>query len=1054
MQSFLQSVARDILAKHPEGLARVALVFPNKRASLFFNHALYEVTQQTMWTPAYLTISDLFRSHSDLQVADPNVLIFKLYNLYQELLGSSETLDHFYSWGQLMISDFDDIDKHCANADDIFANLAHWQEMGDYSFLSEQQRESLREYFGQDLDTDSLGSKFNELWQHLHTLYTDFRQLLRQENMAYEGMLYRDVVEHADGINFRYDHYIFVGFNLLQEVEHRLFRAIRQQRKVSFYWNYDHYYLDPKADRQDNEAGRHIADNLLRYPNEFPADRDDIYRQMAAPKDITYISAPTENIQARYVAEWLKAVKETDEQGRVVYPRIAAGRRTAIVLANEQLLEQVVHCLPSEVTDVNITTGFPLSSSPAATLVDALLSLQLYGLSGADAYRSKFVLPVLRHPYAHLLSPQCAPLAEALASRHVYYPSRRQLTGQLLATPSDATLDLLFSPQQPSGWLAWVADILERIAMTGRRKEDQKRHDKLMAMQADGDEALTLDDVAREKEDVFLQESLFRMYTLVSRLDAIMVPVTQEADEASASNTDAQGRQLVSNSILLRLLQQIIQTTTIPFHGEPLLGIQVMGVLETRNLDFDHVLVLSCEEGNMPKGVNDASFIPHFMRRAHGLTTIDHKVAIYSYYFHALMQRAHDVTMTYNNATEDGQKHEMSRFMLQYMAENVPVRNEEGRIVSGQDIRRMTLLAGQNATKLYRREVLKDQRVTDRLMQIRRLSPSAINRYLRCPLQFYYNSVCQLQEADNDNEEEINSQDFGNIFHCTAELIYKSLGHYDEATGQYRHEVTVADIQPLLKDDKRLDPFLDQAFAIKLFHLADVHATPRYNGQQMLNREVIREYIKHLLRFDSANKTIIFKGLELDVSDKLSFVARLPQGERPKEIELFGQIDRLDQVVDAHGNAVVRVVDYKTGKKLETKPADVEQIFDPKYVDLRHTAYYLQTFLYAGIVRHGMSPQHGSSLSAQAIYNKENNPVAPALYFIREANTDNYDPTLQLKPAKADAIPVTDIATYYDDFMARLRQLLEEIWDASIPFRPTPDEHRCTTCPYAALCGL
>ncbi len=1074
MNTFLQSVACDIVAKHPEGLGRVAVIFPNKRASLFFNQALYEVTRKTMWTPAYLTISDLFRSLSAWQVPDQNELIFRLYDVYQQVMANGETLDDFYSWGQLMLSDFDDIDKHCANAKDIFVNLANWQEMGDYSFLSEEQRESLREYFGKSLDTDSLGSKFNDLWQHLLTIYTDYREALKAEGKAYEGMLCRDVVEHARTMTFRYDHYIFVGFNLVQEVERRLFDAIKEQRRVSFYWNYDHYYLNPRSDKQDNEAGKHIAGNLSRYPNELSPERiwkqpipcgpdrtpvtldyEHIYKQMAKPKDITYVSAPTENIQARYVAEWLTELEEVDETTQAVtYPRIAAGPRTAIVLGNEHLLEQVVHCLPQEVGHVNITTGFPLASSPAATLVNALLALQLYGMADAETCRAKFVLPVLRHPYARLLSPQCAPLADALTTGHIYYPTREQLTATLLPAQADEAVSLLFTPQPPEQWLPWVAQLLEHIAIQARQEENGKRTGE-----------------TRQKDDVFLQESLYRMYTLICRLNDIMVPVTQQRDDSSATGTDGQGRHLVSTAILQRLLQQIVQATTIPFHGEPLLGIQIMGVLEARNLDFEHLLVLSCEEGNIPKGTNDASFIPQFMRRAHGLTTVDHKVAIYSYHFHSMIQRATDVTLTYNNATEDGQKHEMSRFMLQYMAENAGL----------QTIRRRKLLAGQNATHLYKQSVEKDERVASRMMEIRRLSPSAINRYLRCPLQFYYNSVCQLQENDSEDEEEVNAQDFGNIFHCTAELIYKSLADYDEDSRQFRRTVRAEDIKRLLADDTRLDRFLDRAFADKLFHQKDLSKRPKYNGQQLLNREVIREYIKHLLRFDIKSREITFKGLELDVSDKLSFPISMQGSETQKEIELFGQIDRLDLIRDAEGNELVRVVDYKTGRRLESKPTSVADLFDPQYVDSRHTAYYLQAFLYAGIVRHGTAPQHHAPSCAQELYNKENHPVAPALYFIREANADDYNPILQLnvskeyeetnedkkthetktvKKTRKEPVTITDIdidiegSNVYEEFRRRLAALLSEIFDASRPFVPTKDDKRCATCPYATLCGL
>ena len=986
MNSFLQYVARDMLAKHPEGLNDVAVVFPNKRASLFFNQALCDEVGKPLWSPAYIAISDLFRRHSELQVPDPIQLVFRLYNVFCEVTDSCESLDHFYSWGQLLLADFDDLDKNMADADKLFINLEAWQELKDFSFLTEAQRQSLEDFFGKVMDDTEMQQRFNDVWRHLGTIYHRYRQSLEADGLAYEGMLYRRVVQSRD-IDFHYRHYIFVGFNLLQKVEQRLFRRLKEEGRAEFYWDYDEAFV-----RDNHEAGRHIAANLDKFPNELSPQRisaglshDEIYTAMSVPKDIAYISAPTENIQARYVAEWLR------QNGR-----IADGSRTVIVLGNENLLETVVHCLPDEVKDVNITTGYPLASSPVGTLVNALIDLQLHGHTDhSDNYRLRQVAQVLRHPYAKYISADCSALLQHLAAHNLHFPSRRQLTegygealGELFTTlqPTDGRLPLL----------GWVAGLLKRVGIH-----------------------------SRDTDDPLMHEAIFRMYTLVNRLDSIMIPVAADTAPAAAGVDPKSGRQLVSLSILQRLMSQVVQSTTIPFHGEPLLGIQVMGVLETRNLDFDHVLLLSCNEGNLPKSVNDASFIPHSLRAGYELTTVENKVSIYAYYFYALLQRAGDITLAYNNSTDDGHKGEMSRFMLQLMVEN----HQRHRIRYG------TLLSGQQATLIQRRPIEKTNEVQERLLGIPNLSPSAISRYLRCPLQFYYSSVCRLREDAANKEDEIDNVTFGNIFHRAAELVHLHLSH------DCRQQVTAEGIARLLKDKTQLDALIDRAFRNVLLNNDDAGPRMQYNGLQRLNKKVIRLYVERLLALDRQLAPFDILALEQSFHDKLTFTVN----GRSHTVDIGGQIDRLDRIT-RQGQSVIRVVDYKTGSPLSARPGNIEEIFNPKNVDTKHSTYYLQAFLYAGIIRHGTE--------VQPQVNPEGLAVAPALFFIRQSATEDYDPTLTLAPPKGKREAVTDIDTKYDEFMAALRTLVAEIFNPVVPFNPTADGKHCINCPYNSICGL
>ncbi len=977
MRTFLQNVAKDILAKHGgENLADIAVVFPNKRASLFLNQALYEETGHTVWSPSYFTISDLFRNHSSLVVADQIDLVFRLYKAYVKLTGSDEPLDHFFSWGQLMLSDFDDLDKNLVDADKLFISLEAWQEMRDFSFLSDQQRESLENFFGK-VETDTvLQQRFNDIWKSLGPLYHAFREELRHDGLAYEGMLYRDVVERKV-TDFRFKHYVFVGFNLLQKVERRLFLQLKDAGLAEFYWDYDNYFM-----ANGHEAGRYIRRYLDRLPNELSSgrasngiDTDAIYDNLSKKKDITYVSASTEDIQARYVTTWLRGL------GDVVRTN---PRSVAIVLCDERLLQNVVHCLPETVGEVNITTGYPLSATPAATLVGVLLALRLQGLcKDGKTYRLAYVNQVLCHPYAKYISSDILLVYEDINTHKTFFPSVAQLVEN-----RDEAIGRVFTPVRPGqqgrefivDLLQWLADILKLTGVGSRAEKDPLMH-----------------------------ESIFRMFTIVNRLKEVFAKTPVDC----------------ATVLLQRLLSQLIESTSVPFHGEPALGIQIMGVLETRNLDFDHVLMLSCNEGNMPKGVNDASFIPHSLRKGYEMTTIENKVAIYSYYFHSLLQRASDVTMTFNNAADDGKQGEMSRFMLQFMVERG----------LAQHIRRLTLQSGQNVSPVMRVPIEKKGAVASRLRDIKSLSPSAINRYLRCPLMFYYSTVCQLREPDDDDQE-IDNVIFGNIFHRAAELIYDDLSEHGKKT------ITAEKIDSLMKEKVKMEMFLDQAFSEKLFKVERAGYRPRYNGLQLLNRNVLLIYVKRLLRLDKANAPFDIIALEKDFYKDFTF--EVNGGQRV--IRLGGQVDRLDRI-----GRQLRVVDYKTGSPLTSSAPSVAEIFNPDYVDSKHTVYYLQSFLYCDII--------SRSHEAQEAYHLDGNPVAPALLFIRQVKDENYNPILKVKDEgqegkrKATYSEVNDIADVHDSFARDLGALLADIFSEDTPFEPTVHKDRCDTCVFKNICG-
>ena len=1060
MKSFLEHVASDILAKYGSDLSRIAVVFPNKRASLFLNEYLARLSEKPIWSPSYTTISDLFCHHSQRRVADPIKLVCDLHRSFTAQTGIDETLDHFYGWGQLLLADFDDIDKQLAPADRIFANLSDLHELDDDSFLTDEQRAVLKRFFSNfsDEHNSELKQRFLRLWSRMGNIYTDFNQRLQEQNLAYEGALYKEVALNSSDIDFRYDHYLFVGFNALLKVEQKLFTTLRRQGKAHFYWDFDRYYM------QHNEAGHFIGQYLELFPNEFDnlpqssqnaqknsvssmssvddaencpqssqntqknseinsvssvssvddakncpqssqnaqknsvssvssVDDTNIYDNFRRPKQMRFISASTEDIQARYTSQWLL------EQNR-----INDGRQTAVVLCDESLLPSVIHCLPDEVTSVNVTTGYPLAQAPVASLITLLIALRRDGFDHQrQHYRLRQVGALLRHPYLRAASPQVSALHQQLKTDKNYYPTQQELA-------IDDLTQLLFRPfgsqHQNSELLSWLCDVVQFIATLPNDQVPTPSPSR-----TGGELIKPVNETINGATDSnsnqaplphgrgwgwvptalrlspLREESLFYTFTLLQRL-------------LNLSNSGDLQTDIIT---LSRLIGQLMQATTIPFHGEPVEGLQVMGLLETRNLDFKHLLVLSASEGNMPRGGNDTSFIPYALRRAYGLTTPDHKVAIYSYNFHRLLQRAADVTVVYNNSTADGQKGEMSRFLLQLMVE------------APHPIDLFTLQGGQ-CTKRRQPQPLPN---TAKLPE--KLSPTAINRYLRCPLQFHYYYNEGLREPDDTDDDTIDNRLFGNIFHEAARIVYSRLM-------QQSRQIVGSNIDQLLKQQADIERAVDEAFRTELFQIRDERPNfhPRLSGLQIINRQVIIHYLRQLLTIDRQLAPFTILDLEGDVSMPL-YVPDLDGGIN---VNIGGRIDRLDMITDASGQQRIRVIDYKTGAHRLNPLNDVEAIFAQKRLKTP-ADYYLQTMLYAIIV----AQQHPHT------------PVAPALLFIQHAQGDDYDPILRF-----DKTPINDVVQHAEPFAEQLRQVIARMFDHSLPLEPTADRQLCDTCPYRQLC--
>ena len=957
MESFLKLVAAD-LYKHTEGnLAHTAVVFPNKRAGLFFNEYLAQESDSPIWSPAYVSISELFRSLSPWEVGDPVKLVCELYKIFRRETQSTETLDDFYFWGEMLISDFDDADKNRVDTDKLFSNLQDLRNiMDDYTFIDDEQEEAIRQFF-QNFSIErrtALKERFISLWNVLGNIYKGFRESLASQNIAYEGMMYRHVIEHLDVDKLPYEKYVFVGFNVLNKVEHTLFTQLKDAGKAVFYWDYDEFYMKENRQAVTHEAGEFIRRNLRDFPSPLSGE---LFKNLSKPKEVHYIASSTENAQARYLPQWIRNNLTTPE------------KETAVVLCNEALLQPVLHSLPAEVKHVNITMGFPLSQTPVYSFLIALLELHTHGFNfKSGRYTFQSVVTLLKHPYTRQLTGQAELLEKELTRNNRFYP----LPGEL---GKDEFLTRLFTPLSGNLNLCIrLSETLQQVAGIYQANTS-----------------------GTEDTDAFNQlyrESLFKAYTTINRFRTLI-----EEDELT-----------VQSETFRRLLVKILSTTNIPFHGEPAIGMQVMGVLETRNLDFRHLVLLSVNEGQLPKSGGDSSFIPYNLRKAFGMTTIEHKIAVYAYYFYRLLQRAERITLMYNTSSDGLNRGEWSRFMLQFLIEwPHPITRQF--LEAGQSPQGTSSITVEKTPDVMRRmQSLFDVRANPKA----KFSPSALNYYLDCPLKFYYRYVAGLSAPDEVSAE-IDSATFGSIFHYAAEHIYKDLTTHGKVINKEA-------LETLLRNEVKLQDYVDTAFK-KLFFNVPQNEKPEYNGVQLINSAVIARYLKQLLQNDLRYAPFTFIASEMEVDEPIDI--QTPKGVIKSRIG--GIIDRMDSK-----DGTLRIVDYKTGGDADTPP-HVESLFIP---DKKRSNYVFQTFLYAAIMCRKQPTMK----------------IAPALLYIHRAATETYSPVIQMGEPRKPKEAVEDFSKYEKEYRERLQGLLEEIFNPEKSFTQTEIIEKCTYCDFKALC--
>jgi len=950
MKKFLKQVAANILKEYDDKLSELILIFPNQRSIIFFKHYLKQQINKPVFTPQCLTITDFIKKHSELHSTDNLNLLADLFLIYKKHKKSQENFDEFYNWGETILNDFDDIDKYLANAKDLFQNIESLKEIDkEFETLSPEQVKIIQKFW-QNVNPENLGqhkSQFITLWNVLYPIYEELNKVLRTKGIGYEGMIYRDASEQIlnGKIEFDAGKYIFVGFNALNNCEKKVMNYLQKKNTAEFYWDYDTFFSIPEY----HEAGYFIRENKIKFPAKNKISDENCF--INSPKNIRLKSISSDIGQAKLLPSEIEDLKKSIEDNP---------DNTAIILADESLLIPVLNSLPENPEKINVTMGFPLMESPVYSLVELLTGLHENFRINSDKehlFYYKNVLALIEHQYLFgFVSPELKEI------------KRRLILNNRILVNADLFKDLPFwnhifkSVTSTSELIAYLKNTLELIVnnLLEKNSEEQKQN--------------------------LEQEFIYHFYTKLNTLVELL-------------NTN---KLELNIKTFLRLLRKITQRITIPFEGQPLNGLQVMGLMETRALDFDNIIFLSMNEGKLPKSEASFTFIPYNLRRAFDLPTVNHQNSIYAYYFYRLIKRANNITFIYNTKQEAFNTGEKSRFIsqLEYETEfNIKEETIGFNILPQQD---KPIVINKNEDIL---KVLQNY-----LSHKKTLSPSALNTYISCSLRFFYKYIAKIKEPD-EILEEIEPNMFGSILHRAMDILYQP----------WLNQIVNTEIlSQLQKDKNQIAEAVDISFKEEYFK-NDRNKKVIYSGKNLIIKDIINKYIIQLLEVDKQYCPFQIKGLELECFSTIDFSIN---GQK-NSARIGGTIDRVD-----YSDNRTRIIDYKTGKA-DLNTSKVELLFDNAPEKQKKAIF--QTFLYA---------------LAYEEETKEPGHIQPTVYPVKEIFSQKFNPYIKINKAE-----VVDYRENLEEFNEHLQSLLVDLFHPETRFIQTEHEKNCENCPYNNLCN-
>lgn len=921
----------------------VCMVFPNRRSGTFFNAYLQKLAEKPVIGPKVTTVSEFIHSFSDTEVPDKIRLIAQLYEVFRSHSATSETFDEYYYWGEVLLADFNDIDLYLADPSVVYKNLAGLKEIEmKFDFLDDTQKEVLRHFWGSLGRWEEFKSQeeFIRLWQLLEPVYFGFREKLKNSGIAYDGMVYREIAEQIKSgatPRLEFEKYYIVGLNALNECEKVVFKFLKKEGKAEFLWDYDQAYLQ----NLKNKAGDFIRENRVVFPP--PDDFKVSDNEFSQPKNIRFVSVASNHGQAQVIPG---SVGNLD----------GSFDNTAIVLADESLLFPVLGAIPETVSSVNITMGYPVKNSSVFGFISLLASLLKNARikeGKTPSFYYRFVFDILNHQLLGGVEPEAV-------SRFI---EEAKKTNRIYIRPEELGFSdihcLIFSlPVDVAGYGEYFKAILKSIFTFLR---------------------------SSQPENKILPELIVSIYGAIEKLESAIAGLEPA----------------IGPPVFFRLFNQYIGQTSVAFEGEPLSGLQVMGILETRCLDFENLIIIGLNEDLWPRSADSVSLIPYNLRFAFGLPSVDQQEAVSAYYFYRLLQRPANITATFNTIKEGINTGELSRFGLQLIYDSG---HKVGQTSLDYKIRNNPVkfkppVADEELSKL----------LLSRFSANRPLSPSALNIYLSCRYKFYLRYAADLPEGD-EIAEDVDSRLFGNIFHKAAQLIYSRAD-----------EITAGWLDALISEKKAIDEAIGQAFQSEYFKSKEPFpGKGSLDGHNRLSYEFIRSYLVRLLEVDRQNAPFRIVGLE----EKHLWEPEVAINGRTAKIPLGGIIDRIDQ-----NEGKIRVIDYKTGLVDNLSVSTMEAVFNVDIKSRKKEAF--QAFLYALILR--KTRFTGTE-------------VVPGIYALRNLFNEKFNPYFKLGNAPLDFTAIAD------EFESRLSALLQEIFSVGTTFSQTTFTERCTNCPYKTIC--
>ncbi len=954
MQTFIQEVAQYILKRHEQHLDQLTVIFPNRRAGLFLRNALGRTIERPVWLPQIASLEDFIFAQSGYEKIETLEAVYRLHESYRKHQPREESFDQFFFWGEMILRDFDEIDQYLVDPEHLFRSIKTQKELDEeFYFLDEAEMQIIRSFWSTFLpEASKTQQAFLKTWKLLGPIYYELKNYLTDNKRAYVGHVYREFLGQMRSGTFAFNRkMVLAGFNALTTAEEAIIKHLVGDHGAEVLWDVDAYYLDD----EQQEAG-HFLRKYRNDPVLGPTFGDDIPNRIAAPRDIAGVGVSLEVGQAKALAEHLDELSQTPD---------FSPEEAVIVLPNEYMLFPLLSSLPPSIDKLNITMGFPLKDTIVFSLVESLLQLQSSSRSsvvhGASFYHQP-VIDILEHPLIH-------PLGKSKIDKTIDEIKKRNLIflyrDELLQSPE--IFYLIFDKHhQPLDYLLRILTELHGI------------------WQGKG-------------HDIEL-EFVSRFHSHITQLKEMVGDTVQ-----------------LSYDFLIRLFRRLARSLKVPFTGEPLEGLQIMGVLETRNLDFKHVFILNMNEGSWPAPPKRGSFIPYNIRKAFELPVFEHQDAIYAYLFYRLLQRSSKVRFYYNTVAEFNVNGEVSRYIQQLEVE------------SSHQIPHQFLANPIEVTPPLRIQVEKSPPVMDRLKKFlvssekwsRRLTPSALDTYLYCRLRFYFKYVAELYEPD-EMQEELNPMVFGNILHDTMEILYK----------QYMQQKKRDVIQP--DDFFWLDGGVDGAMNRAFIQHYDVKNEKKFKleGRNIIAAEIIRKMVRKILKFDQDYAPFRILGLETSTRD--GFVVDYPVqvGDKEYMIGLKGKIDRID-IKEGR----VRVLDYKTGRD-EKDFTDIPSLIDREDNHRRKAVF--QVFFYSYLFMKTHTGEYGQ--------------LQPGLFNSKDLFTGEFDWRIIQKKDR-QSIPVSEFREHLEEFELTVTELLSEIYDEEVPFDQVDDLKKCKWCPYRSICS-